>query len=337
MDDLFRKLMDLTGGKEDLFTACFAATLQENANLAKDVARILLCSAGKADIIIQTTEIKIDTQQILEGHTNSCIDMIMTINGQVLIGIENKLFSPEGPSQLQKYLTLQIDYLAFITGDLRFNVSEKVLQDVHYLKGSNGRDHFLWQDFYEVLKKNSSPKDGNLDRLLLNLFERFGFSPPHPRFQDLNNPDREIAEKNQMEVAKLWDQTMIAFNRKGWKKIERASKVEVYISDGPIEKVKRIWLDPIWIPGSLRMRVSLSAGADLEPACSKLEKALKYIYPDISLKRSWKIGKNQGPGTLDIIIPMKELFNEMAKEEEMSNGLMEFTIKVHDLIREQFQ
>jgi PD-(D/E)XK nuclease superfamily len=96
--------------KENIFTECFAATLQEDPQLAKEFL-IQLCGKKLDQVQISRASIKVETQQRRDG---AYLDMVFRLNGRKLVGVENKLFAPQGKAQLRKYLRLGLDRLAFI-------------------------------------------------------------------------------------------------------------------------------------------------------------------------------------------------------------------------------
>ncbi len=219
--------------EEDLFTECFAAALRADSNLMRQFLRELCGS--KVGGLIESAAIEVETQADYSDY-RSRVDMCFTLSSkrrQVRIGVENKLWSPEGDGQLAKYLRLPLDFLAFITGEPQ-PVHSKVLQHRKYIKPNNGRKHFMWSDFYGVIEKSThAPSASVLNGALLHLFSHYGFEPPLPEIGDLNHPDPDEAKKHKKQFAKLWGRTRQCLSNRGWKKLNPGSIAQLYVLEGP--------------------------------------------------------------------------------------------------------
>jgi hypothetical protein len=88
--------MKHTTAKEDCLTEYLAATLRDDDRILRDFVRHL-CGDEVDGISTSTVAIDCDTQvNLAEGH--ACVDMVFRLGGKLMLGVENKLNSPEGIS-----------------------------------------------------------------------------------------------------------------------------------------------------------------------------------------------------------------------------------------------
>lgn len=328
MSDLFIKLIKHTAEKEDFFTECLAATLREDPQVAKDFV-IYLCGEELDEVTISATAVTIETQVSFIG---SCIDMVITLNGRKTIATEHKLWSPQAKGQLSRYLKLGFDRLAFITG-YHSEVSKKVFDHPCYMKPLNGRKHFMWSDFYELLEKSlQTPSATTLNRALLTLFRDYGFEPPKPEIGDLLDPDPAVSRRNRKNFAKFWELTRRLLRKKGWKEFGIGSIAELYVSEGPTKRLAWAWLDPIWQRGSLRIRLTLDKSSYLETVEKNLLSPEFPFHNDINIVETRASRKEGREEVLDILIPMKKLLADAHDAESISKKLAGYVLAVFDTV-----
>jgi len=328
MKALFKKLMRFTEQKEDFFTECLAATMREDPSLARMFLR-RMCGSEMAGVKIRDSSIDIATQVPFPG---SCIDMIFKINNTVSIGVENKLWSPEGENQLSKYLKLPLEALGFITG-YHCRVSPGVVENPRYLKPGNGRDHFMWQDFYDDVRKCAEEKPyPSLAHSLQGLFEHLGFEPPHAEIGDLLDPDEDVAKRNRRNFAKLWESTRQRLMERGWKSITRGSIAELYVQDGSAERLRWAWLDPMWQRGSLRIRLNFHRGVVPRDIMGLLEASRNSLCPDMEVIVTTARRGKERVEVLEVLVPMRKLFADLSDAESISQRLSDYTLSVFDTV-----
>jgi hypothetical protein len=314
--------------EEDFFTECFAATLKEDPELTKSFL-IQICGGEVNGISVSSSSIILKTQEQLSA--TSCIDMVFHLGGNKLIGIENKLWSPEGEGQLLKYINHPLDRLAYITGYYS-NVPAEVVKDPRYLKPQNGRQHFMWSDFYGLIEKSVRELSASiLNKALLALFESLGFNPPHPDIGELlhTNPE-EIGIENRKNFKKLWNLTRQGLQERGWKKIYPGSIAELYVESGSSKKIESAWLDPMWQRGNLRIRLTPKSTVNPVELLARLESA------GLPLKNDLKVIPNQAPRkmrkiqVIEVRIPLNKLFANISDSESLSKRLAQFVWAVFD-------
>ena len=116
MSDFFIKLLKLTERDEDTFTECLATTLAEDPDLRSRFGATL-CGDEVDGILVRDARIEVMTQKNFPG---SCVDMVFRLNDEKEIGVENKLWAPEGENQdgegqLWRYCQLGFSRLAVTT------------------------------------------------------------------------------------------------------------------------------------------------------------------------------------------------------------------------------
>lgn len=328
MKDLFKRLIKFTQQKEDFFTECLAATLREDLLLSRMFLQ-KICGQEVEGVKIVDSHIDIETQYQYSG---SRIDMVFKLDNKVNIGVENKLWSPEGVDQLLKYLKLPLNALCYITG-YHSNISRDVKENPLYLKPADGRAHFMWQDFYEDVNMCVERESYHvLTYSFLELLVHFGFDPPHAEIGDLLDPDEDIAKNNRQNFAKLWRSTQKGFRERGWKSISRGSIAELYVQEGLAKHLNWAWLDPIWQRGSLRIRLNLHYGIVLYDIVKLLEILRNTHYPDMEVitttaRRGKKLMK-----VIDVLIPMRILFSGLSDAESIGQALSNYTLAVFDTV-----
>ncbi|MFH0889378.1 MAG: PD-(D/E)XK nuclease family protein [Planctomycetota bacterium] len=330
MTDLFVRLMKYTGEKEDFLTECFAATLEKDKLFAENVLTYL-CGAkvSKEDIINIKTQVSFE---------HSCVDIVVDLKSNKSIGIENKLWSPEGQGykgkgQLKTYLSLPaLTYLAFITGYYT-DVDDVVYKNKKYLRPKNGRRHFMWSDFYPILSKSLSTRTATeFNRALRDVFDHFGFEPAMPKIGNLQDPDPKVAKRNKENFAKLWELTRQGLRERGWKRIGPGSVAELYVSDGIAKRLNWAWIDATWQPGSFRIRLNCYKKINLATIEEEL-KSPEFVFNKEIILRCVETNRRAGKeSAIDVMIPMRKLFTGANNAETMSLKLAEFVLAVFDKV-----
>lgn len=323
MSDLFFKLMKLTNQKENFLTECFVATLKEDITFTRDFL-IYICGDNVDGVNISNSSIKIETQ-VSFPKLHSCIDMVFYVGENLSIGIENKLDSPESKGQLIKYLSLPLSRIAFLTA-YDTAIENSVDEHPNYLKPKNGRKHFIWSDFYEIVDVSSKRVSATvLNKALLNMFSDLGFDPPKPEIGDLHNINPEIADKNRRNFAKLWSKTRNELEKKNCK-LEAASIVELYVKCVSNNVLETIWLVPI--KGNLKVRLNLKDNINLTTIIDKLNSSSFPFYKMIQVYQQNVRRTKRIDTVIDITISLKKLLSDIYDTDSMSNRLAEYVLTI---------
>lgn len=325
MSDLFLKLMKLTNQKEDFFTECLVATLKEDITFKKNFLTSI-CGDNVDEIKISNFFINIETQ-VSFPKLHSCIDMVFYVGDNLSIGIENKLWSPEGRGQLIKYLSLPLSHIAFITG-YEATIENTVDEHSNYLKPKNGRKHFIWSDFYEIVEvSNKTSSSTVLNKALLNLFADLGFDPPKPEIGDLLDTNTELAIQNRKNFAKLWLKTREELKKKNCK-LQAGSIAELYVTCLSNNCIETMWLDPIWQRGNLRVRLTLKENINLTTITNKLISSSFPFYKMIQVYQQNIRRAKKSVIVIDVLISLKKLLSGINYSESMSAKLAEYVLTI---------
>lgn len=333
MSDFFIRLLKLklTARDEDTFTECLAATLAEDPELrARFVAA--LCGDEVDGIRVRDARIEVMPQKTFR---DSRVDMVFLLNGEKQIGVENKLWAPEGENeagegQLCKYCRLGLSRLAFITG-YHTSVDDKVLDHPCYVPPRNGRAHFLWADFHPLVE-DAARRAGSslLARALLAVFSYLGFTPPHPEVGDLRDPDPERQRRNRENFAKLWEPTRQGLGKRGWKELMPGSVAELYVRGGTARRVDWAWIDPTWGSGLLRVRLTLKDGVAGGEVVDALDSQALPHGTDARVAKVDVRGRNE-PGTVvEVACPLRQVLGDAREAESMARRLSEFVLAAFD-------
>jgi hypothetical protein len=271
-------------------------------------------------IRISDAAISIVTQK---SYPRCCLDMVLSLDGKVELGVEHKLWSPEGQDQLHRYCGLGLHGVAFITG-YQARIADEVLSDSVYRRPPSGRPHFLWADFYRIVEKHArGTTAATLTRLLLELFDHLGFNPPHPAIGDLLNKD------NRHNFAKLWGPTRIALAHRGWRRITRGSIAELWVDEGRSDRVARAWIDPTWVPGVLRIRLTPMKNVQCGDLVNALS-AARLVGEDVHIEAGVAPRRIRDREFVQVAIPLRNLFGESTNTDEMADQLAGFVLAVFD-------
>jgi len=317
--------MKLTNQKENFLTECFVATLKEDITFTKDFL-ISICGENVNGVNISNSSINIETQ-VSFPKLHSCVDMVFYVGDNLSIGIENKLESPESKGQLIKYLSLPLSRIAFLT-KYDLPIENTVDEHLNYLKPKNGRKHFIWSDFYEIVEVSSKRLSATvLNKALLNFFSDLGFDPPKPEIGDLNDINTEIALQNRRNFAKLWSKTRNELKKKNCR-LEAGSIAELYVTCVSHNCLEKMWLDPIWQRGNLRVRLTLKDNINLTTIIDKMNSSSFPFYKMIQTYQQ-NVRRKKGIDTvIDISISLKNLLSNINNSESMSNRLAEYVLTI---------
>jgi hypothetical protein len=322
MSDLFIRLFKLSQHNEENFlTECLAATLQADPQLRTNfLTRVF--GASVDNVSLEGADIHIETQKHMSPECRP--DMVFIINGVMSLAVENKLWSEEGDHQLLRYLGLEFRRVAFITGKYAA-IENDVLANDRYAR-PDGRSHYMWSDVWDVVdatSRNATPTI--LNSYLLSLLTDLGFEPPRPGIGDLNARDEPTKHANRENFAKYWALTRQRLTEHGWKSIGAGSIAELYVRDGQSKRLKMAWLDPIWLRGSLRVRLTCFGGVDALSITEKLRARDDIELVPVSGKRAPEFA-------LDVVIPFRRLFGDDSEPVEITERLADFIVGLFDQV-----
>jgi hypothetical protein len=314
--NLFWSTRALTAAREDHLTEFFAAALDVSEFFRAAYAKLIL--AGFPDSA--ANKIKNVTTQMNFPNTTCCPDMILTLSDGRLIACEHKLDALEtmGPeqdprAQLVRYLDLPIDGLVYVRSSWS-PPDPEVLNHPKYIQ-PQGREHFLWRDFYFLL----SCENHVLLNWLREGFERLGFTPPHPSVGDMAGPDEKLNRANRKNFAKLWQRTRSVAHKGGWK-ITPGAIVELYLTENPSSLASCIFISPAKFDRFL-FRVTPRPGKikvvmdKLNKACDLLGQGVEIVQHEVQRKA----GKEK---VVDIITSLREILGtEQISPEQMESKL----------------
>lgn len=152
MSDLFVNLLRYADEQENFFTECVAETLRQDPSLSRSFLAALLGTEHVSEEVP-----RIQTQV---NYARSCVDMVIRV-GDMAIGVEHKLWSPEGKGQLSKYLRLPLDRVAFVTGYEAPRL-HALKDNPKYLRPKGRRDHFMWHDFFPLVERSSAARPARI-------------------------------------------------------------------------------------------------------------------------------------------------------------------------------
>jgi len=262
-DALLARLIKLTRRREDFLTECFAAVLQADGRAGAAYWRRLTSElplrvrTAVGPVVVKT--------QITAGHGSSRLDMVLSRGGQ-RIAVEHKLLAPQGQGQLPKYVALprgEVSYVALVTGDYQ-QVSDAVLRSRRYARPRGDISHFLWADFYPLLKR-SQRRGFEIATATRGLFDRLGLQPAHPLIGDLRTADQERRIGLDTRLYEAWKPLIDSLKGRRWRSVGSSlrndRKSELYAFDGPSDLLREVWLDPMSSPSSLRIRLKTTSAA----------------------------------------------------------------------------
>jgi hypothetical protein len=337
MSDFFIRLMKVTAHSEDVFTECLAETLRNDPEFRRGFLE-KLCGPVIDGSILAPGAIDLETRVAFDGAVP---DMVFRISGEVSIGVENKLESPEGKddngrTQLGKYLELvnagELDRLAFITG-YPTRVSGKVTSHKGYLypleDGEKQRDHFMWRDFYHLIEKRASRSRTGSVKALKSLFKYLGFEPPSPNIGDLNDPDPETARRNQRNFARFWDLMHQRLRERGWD-IGGTGNSGFSVENGKADRLRTISINP-QNGIVLRLYLSLRKGVSHQAVINDLNRLAKDYGEDLRVDQTTvrrpRGGQLYKPPVVRVLYPLRKLVED---KKRIAEKLAEIVLAVID-------
>lgn len=258
---LLARLLKLTRRREDFVTECFAAVLQADSRAADSYWRLL---AGDLPESIRTVtgQLRVRTQ-ITASTRSSRLDMLVG-RGRFLIGVEHKIFARQGDTQLPKYLALprvDVSHIALVTGDYQ-SVADTVFESHKYVKPRGNARHFLWSDFYALIKA-SEARGYEMAAATRNLFDSLGLQPAHRLIGDLRTADLERRLQLDKNLKRAWLPLINGLREREWawvgSSIRKDRQSEIYILDGPSDLLTEVWLSPMRSPSSLCVRLKTTS------------------------------------------------------------------------------
>jgi hypothetical protein len=327
MPEFFVQLLKRVAEKENVFTECLAAALRHDSELARDFL-VVLCGPELDGVDVRAATVEVDPQKAFlrtADHPACCVDLVFTLNRVVTVGVENKLWAVEGKTQLSDYLKLGLNRIAYVTARDRA-VEPDVRANPQYLKPTRG--HFLWSDFDEVVERRGRHTAGPLlTKALLEAFRHFGFEPPTPEIGNLLDADEDIRTRTRKNFAKLWETTRTELQKIGWNHLTPGSIAELYVQDGPSDRIKRVWLDPTWGRGLLRVRLTPHAGK-----VGEVEEALRFAQlphgRDVHVHQGQEPRRRRDAGYVEATISLRTLLGGALETEAMKKSLAEFVTAV---------
>jgi hypothetical protein len=248
-DTLFCRIAGFTRMQEDLLTECFAATLQSDSTAASEYWRLMTRHAPK--LKRARGAIHVTTQHTVGRSAR--IDMRVVRQGHAL-GVEHKLYAPEGARQLPRYLGLpktDARFIAFVSADFR-TVGQDVLDSGRYVQPSSRQSHFLWADLYPVVAR-SAARGSPFAAATVALMNKLDLAPVHPIIGDVRDPQKDI------HLRKLWIPLQRSLGKSGYDYVKSSighnRKSEMWIEDGPSAHLDVVRLDPFSSPTSLVVRL----------------------------------------------------------------------------------
>ncbi len=319
--NLFWSTRALTSAREDHLTEFFAAALEHSQTFRAAYSEFVLGAHARTEGW-NAPVIKTVRTQVCFETTTCCPDMILELEDGKRIACEHKLDAGEtmGPEQdpygqLERYLNLPVDGLLYVRSMWK-TPNQHCLEHPKYIR-PEWREHFLWRDFYPLLK----PGDHILVDWLREGFERLGFTPPHPSIGEMQGPDDEENFRNRSNFAKHWQRTCTFAREQGWK-VEPGSIVELYLSANPDAIAAEVFITPLH---SGRMLFRITPRGEIFEIMKRLESVelpqlSGFERGERSVKR--KVGDVQ---VLDVTAPLSEVLGEgLQTNEQIEENLLGF-------------
>lgn len=328
MSELLVKLFRYSDEQESFFTECVADALRQNESFRIRFVQFLF-GAGGGDQGARREVRAIETQV---NYPGSCVDMVLRFADGSALGVEHKLWSPEGPGQLAKYLDLPLNWIAFVTGYTDSDAHTQIVDHPKYLSPRSVRPHFMWHDFQPLLEESSRVSPAFQSIALLSLFRHLGFEPPPDSIPDLWETDLEARRANRLQFALLWHPTEAGLRARGWRRHGRASHAGLEYRTDSSPTVKRIWLDSTEIRGSLRLRFTVCPGTDPAGLVGKLERSPLPRREQIVLTVAGARRASGREEVVDVMISLRALLGDAAGSDAIAQRLADHTLSVVDAV-----
>lgn len=310
--NLFWTTRALTSQREDHLTEFIAAALEHSPLFRAAYSEFVLGEHARRNEW-DAPVIKTVRTQVCFETTACCPDMILELEDGKRIACEHKLDAGEtmGPEhdphgQLERYLNLPVDGLFYVRSMWKAP-NRHCLDHKKYIR-PEWREHFLWRDFYPLLK----PGDHILVDWLRDGFERLGFTPPHPSIGEMQGPDYEENLRNRSNFAKHWQRTCSFALEQGWK-VERGSIVELYLSANPDAIASEVFITPLH-GGRMLFRITPKEGT-LE-IIKRLETVELPQFPGFEREERRVKRKVGDVMVLDVTAPLSEVLGAAPQSNE---------------------
>jgi len=321
--NLFWSTRKFTDAREDHLTEFFAAALDVSPSLRESYFNLVLASYARINEWGCPQIEGVQTQVSFEGST-CCPDMILQLSNGKTIACEHKLDALEtlGPeqdqkAQLERYLDLPIAGLVYVRTSWK-PPSDKVVAHPKYIHPAE-REHFLWRDFYPILRHGQHV----VIDWLREGFELLGFTPPHPSVGEMSGPDDEMNRRNRQNFAKLWGRTRSRAHGLGWK-VASGSIVELYLTDNHSSLASWVFISPIQFERFL-FRVTPREGT-MSQLTGALHTALSTLGVRAEVSEREVRRKEGKKSVIDVTTSLREILGDIPLDPEAIEGrLLGFT------------
>ena len=227
--------------EEDLLTDNFGSFLNLDGQFARTWFELVTGTTPKS--------IKVTTQPPFQEYPNDAPDMILETPEGVLI-CENKLGSPLGDKQLERYLDLvrtekartRLPHYLALVGKDRISIPQSVINSRYYCH-PKGATHFFWQDIYHLLTKNLDDVNEApvISKLRIQFLEYLHFLHLSPIVLPNGCPplsgDFSPEEKAQQRAfGEAWWSIRDWFEQKGYR-TNPSSRIALYVWPTPFSEI----------------------------------------------------------------------------------------------------
>jgi hypothetical protein len=309
------------GCREDFFTECLAATLSANPSFAVRFAERITGWSALAEVGIA----EVATQLRYPG---SQVDLVLTLGDGRRIGVEHKLYSPEGKGQLDKYLALDVfDAVAFVTA-YASDISDQVLADSRYVRPGGLQPHFLWSDFYDLVAAEGGEEV--LRPALRCLFDHLNFQPPVAAVGDLESPDAEVRQREVANFMKLYAALAASLRDRGWRhELARPPRFDRIGPEG--SPVTLLAVEPADRGSSLRLRLYMPDAA-LRDALLASFAALMEPAASVRIRPVTAQAQPSRRHVIDVRISLSDLFAGATDASAMMIAIQRFVEQYLDVV-----
>jgi hypothetical protein len=232
---------------ENHITDFFAAVLELDSDVRRAFADYVLGDYAARHGWSEPEIVDVSTQVSFPG-TSCCPDMVLRLSDGHVVGCEHKVEATETISvdltlpsderrQLQRYLSLPIDALVYVRASTK-SPANAVQGHEKYVRPQRGA-HFLWWEFHDILSSGNTV----FSQWVMRGFETLGYTPPLEEVGDLDDPDRELRNRNQSEFAKHWRMTRALASSLGWR-VGSGGRCELYLMNNESAASPFVWVNP---------------------------------------------------------------------------------------------
>lgn len=237
-----------------------------------------------------------------------------------------------GPGQLARYLGLSLDWIAFVTGYADADARTEIVDHPKYLSPRSVHPHFMWHDVQPLLEESNRASPVFQTVALLSLFRHLGFEPPPDSIPDLWEMDPVVKHANRVQFAMLWQPTEAGLRARGWRRFGRASHAGLEYRTDSSPTVKRIWLDPTEIRGSLRLRLTVCPETDPAGLVGRLQSSPLPRRDQIVLTVARARRTRGREAVVDVLISLRALLGDAIGSEAIAQRLADHTLSVVDAV-----